>query len=76
MQCYNIITVKENNRKEKNMRPLTHSELEVLKEAEDILFSHCEPDIEGVFDDAFIALFHALRRYSKLEKRDDTCQNG
>lgn len=58
------------------MKPLTSSELEVLKEAEDILFNHCDYGTESVFDNAFSELYQALRKYKQLEKRDETCQNG
>ena len=58
------------------MKPLTQSELETLKEAEDILFSRVDYGTNGVFDEAFCALYKALSRYYKLEKRDETCQNG
>lgn len=60
----------------KYMKSLTHSELEVLKEAEDILFNHVDYGTDSVFDKAFCELHKALRRYEKLEKRDETCQNG
>ena len=60
----------------KFMKPLTQSELEVLKEAEDILFNHVDYVTDSVFDNAFCELYKALKRYDKSEKRDDSCQNG
>lgn len=58
------------------MKPLTQSEFEVLKEAEDILYNHVDPVISGVFDKAFCELYKSLRRYNKLEGSKETCQNG
>lgn len=58
------------------MKSLTTSELEVLKEAEDILFNHVDYGTNSVFDKAFCELHKSLRRYNELEKRDDSCQNG
>lgn len=58
------------------MKQLTQSELETLKEAEDILFSHVGFKHVGVFDDAACALFTAIRKYERLERDDETCQNG
>lgn len=58
------------------MKPLTTSELEVLKEAEDILFNHVECGTNSAFDKAFCELHKSLKRYNELEKRDKTCQNG
>lgn len=63
-------------RRKNTMKSLTHSELEVLKEADDILYKYTEPGIDGVFDNAFCELHKALRKYDKSEKRDGTCQNG
>lgn len=60
----------------KFMKPLTQSELEVLKEAEDILFMHVDYGTNGVFDKAFCELRKSLKRYNELEKRNETCQNG
>ena len=68
---------KEEVRKEmKIMTQLTQSELEALKEAEDILFNHVDFKNTGVFDDAACALFTAIRKYERLERGDNTCQNG
>lgn len=60
----------------KFMKPLTQSELKTLKEAEDILFDHVSINDVSVFDDVACALFKAIRKYERLEKRDETCQNG
>jgi hypothetical protein len=58
------------------MKSLTQSELEVLKEAEDILFNHVDYGTDTVFDKAFCELYKSLKRYNELEKRNETCQNG
>lgn len=58
------------------MKPLTQSELQVLKEAEDILFNHVDYGTNTVFDKAFCELHKSLKRYKELEKRNDSCQNG
>lgn len=47
------------------MKPLTESELEILKEAEDILFTHVDYIINSVFDKAFCELHKALKKYKK-----------
>lgn len=71
VQCYNIITVKErttiSKKGEKNMEPLTQSEFEVLKEAEDILFNHVDYGTNSVFDKAFCEMHKALKRYKELD---------
>ena len=58
------------------MKSLTQSELEALKEAEDILFNHVDYGKNSVFDKAFCELHKSLKRYKELEKRYETCQNG
>lgn len=58
------------------MKPLTQSELETLKEAEDILFMHVNYGTNSVFEKAFCELYKSLKRYNELEKRDKACQNG
>lgn len=58
------------------MKSLTQSELETLKEAEDILFNHVEYGTDSVFDKAFCELYKSLKRYNELEKRNESCQNG
>lgn len=58
------------------MKQLTQSELKILKEAEDILFSHVSFKNTSVFDDAACALFKAIRKYERLEKSGKSCQNG
>lgn len=58
------------------MKSLTQSELETLKEAEDILFNHVDYGTNGVFDKAFCELHKSLKRYNELEKRNESCQNG
>ena len=63
-------------RRKNTMKSLTNSELEALKEAEEILFAHVDYGTDSVFDNAFCELYKALRRYYKLEKRDESCQNG
>lgn len=54
----------------KFMPPLTQSELEVLKEAEDIMFKYVDYGINTVFDKAFCQLHIALKRYKELEKEE------
>ena len=58
------------------MEKLTGHELEVLKEAEDILFIRCDYGTKSIFYDAFTELYKALRSYYMSEKRDEECQNG
>lgn len=48
------------------MKSLTQSELEVLKEAEDILFNHVDYGTNSVFDKAFCELHKALKKYTEL----------
>lgn len=55
----------------KHMKSLTQSELEVLKEAEDILFNHVDYGTDSVFDKAFCELHKSLKRYNELERRDE-----
>lgn len=55
----------------KFINPLTQSELEVLKEAEDILFNHVDYGTDSVFDKAFCELHKSLKRYNELERRDE-----
>lgn len=55
----------------KFMKSLTKSELEVLKEAEDILFNHVDYRTDSVFDKAFCELHKSLKRYNELERRDE-----
>ena len=55
----------------KFMNLLTQSELEVLKEAEDILFNHVDYRTDSVFDKAFCELHKSLKRYNELERRDE-----
>ena len=68
--------VKHKKGGEESMNPLTQSELEALKEAEDILFNHADYGTDTVFDKAFCELHKSLKRYNELEKRNETCQNG
>lgn len=49
----------------KTMKQLTQSELETLKEAEDILFSHLDDELEDVFSNSAIALRIAIKNYRK-----------
>lgn len=58
------------------MKSLTQSELETLKEAEDILFNYIDYGTNTVFDKAFCELYKSLKRYNELEKRNESCQNG
>lgn len=53
------------------MIPLTQSELETLKEAEDVLYNHVDCETSGVFDKAFCELHKSLKRYNELERRDE-----
>lgn len=58
------------------MKSLTQSELETLKEAENILFNHVDYGTNNVFDKAFCELRKSLKRYNELEKRNESCQSG
>lgn len=53
------------------MKKLTHSELETLKEVEDILFNHIDYETDSVFDKAFCELHKSLKRYNELERSDE-----
>ena len=55
----------------KFINSLTQSELEVLKEAEDILFNHVDYGTDSVFDKAFCELHKLLKRYNELERSDE-----
>lgn len=57
------------------MGPLTQSEFEVLKEAEDILFNHVDYGTNGVFDKAFCVMHKALKRYKELDGSENTACN-
>lgn len=72
----NMNNVRQRQERRRAMKSLTQSELEALKEAEDILFNHVDYGANSVFDKAFCELHKALKRYNELEKRDETCQNG
>lgn len=52
------------------MKPLTQSELVVLKEAEDILFMHVYYGTNSVFDKAFFELHKSLKKYTELMLKD------
>lgn len=52
------------------MKPLTQSELETLKEAEDILFSHLDDELEDIFSDSAVVLRIAIKNYTKLMFKD------
>lgn len=52
------------------MKTLTQSELETLKEAEDILFLHLDDELENVFSDSAVALHIAIKNYTKLMLKD------
>jgi hypothetical protein len=52
------------------MKPLTQSELGVLKEAEDILFMHVDYGTNSVFDNAFCELHKSLKKYTELMLKD------
>lgn len=58
--------VKHKKGDEKTMKPLTQSEMEKLKEAEDILFLHLDDELEEVFSNSAIALHIAIKNYTKL----------
>lgn len=55
---------------EKSMKSLKQSELETLKEAEDILFyyANSDGDCEDIFYKSFRELHKALKRYNKFIK--------
>lgn len=52
------------------MKQLTRSELETLKEAEDILFYYANSDgeCEDIFYKSFRELYKAIKRYNKIIK--------
>lgn len=52
------------------MKSLTQSELEVLKKAEDILFSHLDDELEDVFSDSAVALHLTIKRYTNEMSED------
>lgn len=52
------------------MKTLTQSELEVLKEAEDILFLHLDDELEEIFSNSAVALRIAIKNYIKLTPKD------
>lgn len=52
------------------MKPLTQSELEALKEAEDILFSHLDDELEDIFSNSAVVLRIAIKNYTKLMLKD------
>lgn len=52
------------------MKSLTQSELETLKEAEDILFMHVDYGTNSVFDKAFCELHKSLKKYTELMLKD------
>lgn len=52
------------------MKPLTQSELETLKEAEDILFSHLDDELEDIFSNSAVVLRIAIKNYTKLTLKD------
>lgn len=54
----------------KTMKSLTQSELEVLKEAEDILFNHVDYGTNSVFDKAFCELHKSIKKYTELMLKD------
>lgn len=58
------------------MKLLTQSELEVLKEAKDILlyYANSDGDCETIFYKSFKELHKAIRKYEKVD--DKTWQNG
>lgn len=65
------IGIVQERMKIKHMESLTQSELEVLKEAEDILFNHVDYGTDSVFDKAFCELHKSLKRYNELERSDE-----
>jgi hypothetical protein len=52
------------------MKPLTQSELETLKETENILFMHVDYGTNSVFDKAFCELHKCLKKYTELMLKD------
>lgn len=52
------------------MEELTPKEIEALLQAEDILFSHLDGELEGVFSDSAVALHIAIKKYIKLMLKD------
>lgn len=52
------------------MEELTPKEIEVLLQAEDILFSHLDGELENVFSDSAVALHIAIKKYIKLMLKD------
>lgn len=51
---------------EKTMKGLTKQEIEILMEAEDILFLRLDGELEEIFSDSAIELHKAIRKYVKL----------
>lgn len=52
------------------MEELTPKEIEALLQAEDILFSHLDGELEGVFSNSAVALHIAIKKYTKLMLKD------
>lgn len=52
------------------MEELTPKEIEALLQAEDILFSHLDGELESVFSNSAVALHIAIKKYTKLMLKD------
>ena len=52
------------------MEELTSKEIEILLQAEDILFLHLDGELESVFSDLAVALHIAIKKYTKLMLKD------
>ena len=65
-----IFVVRLQQERRVNMKTLTNSELETLKEAEDILFSHLDSELEDIFSSSAIALHIAIKNYTRLVLKD------
>lgn len=57
------------------MKPLTQSELGVLKEAEYILFNHVDYGTNSVFYKSFCELHKSLKKYNELMLEDMKPEN-
>lgn len=52
------------------MKGLTKQEIEVLMEAEDILFLRLDGELEEIFSDSAISLYKTIRKYFKLMAKE------
>ena len=62
----NMDTVRRRQERRIEVKGLTQQELIVLMRAEDVLFSHLDDELNGVFSDSAIALHKAKKKYIEL----------